>query len=138
MTTPLTVEQVERSLRRLLRGGKLSNIPKRQTDRDILLALAAARLESDQPADEADVNIALNEWLAGFCTPAIDHVTIRRHLVDYGYLRRDAPGRLYKVYAGRLDATITHEARKIKPADIMTDLEAERASRKADRNSNNA
>jgi hypothetical protein len=127
----IDAKQLKQSLRRLLRGGELTGLPKRRADRYMLLALAAARLDPDRAYSESEVNILLGTWLASFCsTITMDHVTIRRFLVDHRFLRRDPSGRFYKVNAAIIDATIDDSAKAIHPRDVLDELELERLSRK--------
>lgn len=119
------------TLRRMLKGGKLTNIPKRKSDRDLILALAAARFEPDRAYSESEVNVLLDGWLKTFCSPRrIDYVTIRRFLIDMRYLRRDSEGRMYKLHGARLEGEITPAAQKIEPGEILAELELERGMRK--------
>lgn len=119
------------ALKRMLKGGKLTSIPRRKSDRDLLLALAAARFEPDCAYSESDVNILLDGWLKTFCSPRrVDYVTIRRFLIDMRYLRRDAGGRMYKLHGARLEGEITPTARKIDPGQILAELELARGMRK--------
>jgi len=55
-------------------------------------------LESDREYAEIEINDMLKTWKRDVA-PAIhsDHVTIRRHLVDYGQLERTADGGRYRV-----------------------------------------
>ena len=55
-------------------------------------------LDSRRTYTEAQVNAVLKEWCRDVA-PAIeiDHVTLRRMLVDYGELERTADGRAYRV-----------------------------------------
>ncbi|MBD3647690.1 MAG: DUF2087 domain-containing protein [Pseudomonadales bacterium] len=119
------------ALKRMLKGGKLTNIPRRKSDRDLLLALAAAQFARESAYSESDVNVLLDGWLKSFCSPRhVDYVTVRRYLIDLGYLRRDAGGRIYKLYPARLDGEITPEAARVEPRKILTELELERGMRK--------
>ena len=50
-------------------------------------------LDSERTYSESEINDLLQEWSRDVA-PAIqvDHVTLRRHLVDYGHLERTADG----------------------------------------------
>ena len=61
------------------------------------LGLAACTLPADVVLREADVNMALKHSLSGSCSfLAVDHVELRRWLVDAGWLSRDGFGREYR------------------------------------------
>src|SRR3954469_11045809 len=94
---------VDATLRRLLANGPLTGMPTRRDDVELLLQLAAARFESGNIYSEKDVNELLREWLATFSQPyGIDHVSLRRELVDARLLVRDASGSEYRLNARRL------------------------------------
>ena len=122
-------EEPRRALERMLANGPLTAVPKRPSDQDLLVALAAARFDPAQTYDEAAVNETLKAWVATFCEPdAIDHVTLRRLLVDSRLMTRTASGSSYRVdraKAGRLEA-----AEGIDPAAVLAAIRAERAARK--------
>jgi hypothetical protein len=61
-----------------------------------VLAAAALAVAPERDHDEAAVNAALRDWLAGAgAMLATDHVELRRWLVDCGLLARDGYGRRY-------------------------------------------
>ncbi|MDQ5824833.1 MAG: DUF2087 domain-containing protein [Chloroflexota bacterium] len=64
-----------------LRGGRLSAFPKKQEQIIIILEEVARKFEPDKQYAERDVNVILEEVNEDYCT-------LRRHLVDYGYLDR--------------------------------------------------
>jgi hypothetical protein len=74
--------------------------PRRRTDREILIKSILLLLDSRRRYTEREVNAALKDWCRDVA-PAIDvdHVTLRRLLVDYGELERTADGRAYRVGA---------------------------------------
>jgi hypothetical protein len=65
-----------------VRDGRLTAIPRRRPLMLAACALLASRFEPGRSYDEKEVNAIL----AG---DAPDHATLRRHLVDEGFLRRD-------------------------------------------------
>jgi hypothetical protein len=68
-----------------------------QADRLLALALPASRLPVGETATEAEVNARLRDSLgeeAAFID--VDHVELRRWLVDSGWWRRDGFGRRYE------------------------------------------
>ncbi len=64
-----------------LRGGRLTSLPTRAAYRMAALELLAERFERDRLYDEREVNAILAE-------DAPDPATLRRLLVDHGYLGR--------------------------------------------------
>ena len=62
----------------------------------LMLAAAALRFAPAQVYTERDVNHRLRAWLGGVgAMLAVDHVELRRWLVDTGVLTRDGFGRAY-------------------------------------------
>jgi len=118
---------VTAALRRLLANGPLTGWPRRPADQALLVALAAARFEGGRDYAESEVNEILESWLATFCAPyGIDHVSMRRALVDARFLVRDAAGAAYRVNAQAApEAAGTPE-----PAALLAEIEAGRAERK--------
>jgi len=63
----------------------------------VALVAAALAIAASRPHTEAEVNAALEAWLAGpGAMLATDHVELRRWLVDTGLLGRDGFGREYR------------------------------------------
>ena len=117
---------------RLLRGGRLHGLPTRQTDLELLLAIAAAQFAPRRGYTEREVNSLLKVWLPVILTEhAIDHVTVRRYLIDYGLLRRDAFGTRYQLGDRELDEWLTADARSVDPGAILAELARARAERRA-------
>lgn len=99
-------ESILGALRRMLANGPMTGLPRRPSDQEVLLALAALRFEAGRPYRESEVNEALREWLGGFFAPyGIDHVTMRRMLVDRRFLARDRAGSTYAADAERIRGT---------------------------------
>jgi len=118
-------------LKRLLANGPLTGLPMRRADEKLLLRMAAARFEAGRAYREAEVNELLERWLGTFCAPyGVDHVTMRRRLVDSRLLVRDSAGAEYRLAPGlggelAADATLKEE-----PASILEQLREEREARK--------
>ena len=72
--------------------------PRAKRDREILMKSIALDLDEKATYSERDVNEQLKRWLREIA-PAIevDHVTLRRWLVDYGHLERTRDGKQYRV-----------------------------------------
>jgi tRNA(adenine34) deaminase len=77
----------------------------RQDDFRAVLAAAALALDEGAGYDEAGVNARLKAWLAGpGAMIDVDHVELRRWLVDTGLVQRDGYGRRYARSAPAPDA----------------------------------
>jgi hypothetical protein len=72
--------------------------PRKRRDAEILVKSILMLLDSSAEYAEREINRVLQEWKHGVA-PAIhtDHVTLRRMLIDGGYLERTADGSRYRV-----------------------------------------
>jgi hypothetical protein len=68
--------------------GPLRSIPRAPEQRLTVLAVVAGRFEMGRPYTEKEVNLVLEPVLT-------DYVTLRRYLVDYGFLQRTNDGSQY-------------------------------------------
>lgn len=94
-TIPAT--EYESRLRALLGAGGLRvGFPKKRRDLWILLHAIAERFGADERLDEVEVNRRIAAFLAERAPGwEMDRATLRRALVDDGFLERDASGRAY-------------------------------------------
>ena len=80
----------------LVLGGR--ELPKKQLDRHILLISSILKLEPGRRYSENELNDELRTWTSRFGGPfGLDHVTLRRYLVDEKYLARDPAGGTYEL-----------------------------------------
>jgi hypothetical protein len=72
--------------------------PRARRDREILMQSILMSLDSARTYEEGEINDLLRTWQREVA-PAleVDHVTLRRILVDYGRLERTASGSSYRV-----------------------------------------
>jgi len=96
----ITCDEFKNRLVALCVQGHLSGFPRKPRDRHILLKSIVLTLDLAQAYAERDINEKLKEWLAntGRCID-LDHVSMRRELVDEGYLQRDSSGARYRISA---------------------------------------
>lgn len=114
------------ALRRMLSNGPLTGWPRRPSDQDLLVELAAGRFEPGREYREAEVNEVLKGWLGTFCAPfGIDHVTMRRMLVDARLLLREKNGSTY-----RAGPEAMRRSEAVEPAQVLAQVSDERAARK--------
>lgn len=113
------------------RGAALGNM--NRADLLLCLALAARCLPRGELRDEAGVNDALKTWLA--TTGAmlrVDHVELRRTLVDYALWQRDGYGRAYQ-RAAPLDDELDRLAAALETFDAERLVVEHRAAHEAQR-----
>jgi len=71
--------------------------PKRQQDRWVLLQAIARRLHEGELLTEREANARIQNWLLGpGAALAVDFVTVRRALIDYGFWDRESGGSGYR------------------------------------------
>lgn len=127
---PLARNEVLKALRRLLSNGRLDSFPKRDEDRQMLLALGAWRVREAAVAGEKELNELLDSWLSGFCYPGLDHVSFRRALVDFEFMGRSIDGARYWLNTPQIHRILTPDALDVEPAEVMVRAEREREARK--------
>lgn len=130
-------DKAENVLRRLFGPGRLRRLPKKADDTQLILALAISDLDPTTLHAEHDINVHLSAWLDGIASRSLDYVTLRRYLVDYGFLIRERSGAWYRLMESRVSETVDVEARTIKVHEIFDDVRRERdARRRAYKSSN--
>ncbi len=100
MTAIITLEEFQQRLSELcLRGGPTS-FPRRRRNRHILLKSVALTLDKRAEYTEPEVNTKLRLWLQDVGAPFhLDHVDLRRYLIDEEFLGRSKDGSRYWVAA---------------------------------------
>lgn len=79
-------ERVVSVLRAFVRDGRLLGLPAQRSRRTVVLEHIAQSFEPGVDYPEAEVNEALRTWAAD---SGVDHVSLRRYLVDEMLLRRE-------------------------------------------------
>jgi hypothetical protein len=79
----------EMTLETFMPGGKLHTMPLKQGQIVVILDEIARRFEPDRQYSEREINTLLEETTEDFAT-------VRRFLVDYGYLTRTRDGSVYQ------------------------------------------
>ena len=94
----ITADEFKQRLEALLLSPGGRGLPRKRRDWDILFKSITLALEAGRDYSEKEVNQIVEEWLDGIGQAIeIDYVTLRRHLVDAGYLIRDLAGTSYRV-----------------------------------------
>jgi hypothetical protein len=110
-------------------------LPQLERDRAVLFKSAVLVLPAAAGLSESNVNEALKQWLAEVGRGVeIDHVALRRALVDAGWLTRSADGREYRVGDGRGAASrFAPDVDAVDPAGVVRRALEEIARRKRER-----
>ena len=124
-----TREDLDGLFRRLLQSGRLEGFPKNPDHLHMVLAVAAGGLARRRPYAEWEVNEALAAWLDSVHA-AIDHVTLRRRMVDCGFLKRTTNGSRYFLNYGRVVEVLGDPVIEVDAAAIIDDVAIERQERK--------
>lgn len=127
-----TRQNVEGLFRRLLQSGRLQGFPTHPDELDTVLAVAAGCLIRRRPCAEWEINELLSDWLASV-RAEIDHVTLRRRMVDYGFLVRRMDGSVYFLNYGRVAEVLGDPAIEIDAGAIGEDILRDREARKRSR-----
>ena len=94
----VTLDEFKRRLVELCARRGKSGFPRRQRDRHILLKSVTLTFDKTKEYTERQVNQQLLSWLQDVgCWIELDHVNLRRDLVDLGYLARSKDGSRYWV-----------------------------------------
>ena len=81
-----------------LRSG-LAGLPRDDASRHVLFTSMVAAFPADTLLDQPEVDARLMHWIETSGIKELDHVTLRRSLVDAGYLCRRADGSAYRAVA---------------------------------------
>ena len=95
---PISVPEFKKRLAQLCLTSKSPELPRRQRDRQIVFKSIALRLSKGRAYTEQEINRALANWTVEIGhSPEVDHVTLRRSLIDEKYLERSEDGSLYRL-----------------------------------------
>jgi len=109
----------------MILGGQ--GFPKKDLDRHILFLSATFGLDPGRRYTERELNEELRKWTARFGTPvSLDHVTLRRFLVDEHYVQRDSAGQSYELTTTGWPYTFDPS---VKALDLEALIDEERAAR---------
>ena len=124
---PMNNRQFEKRLVELcLRGGQTC-LPRKRADRHIQLQSIVLCLDGEKTYTEKEVQLELQLWLTGIGEHILtDHATLRRLLVDEGYMTRDRNGSVYRV-AGRVPHPIIFDP-SIAGVDVRLVMDRNRIS----------
>ena len=109
-------------------GGR--GLPRKATDRHILLK-SVTLLMGNHDYTEKELNRLLCKWLEHVGRNLdLDHVSLRRELVDIGYVDRDSRGSVYR--AGSLKTVISFDASidELDPIELVNTARAAKDERK--------
>lgn len=110
---------------------KGNGMPSKKEDRHILLVSALLGLETGREYSEKELNETLRVWATNFGdNVGLDHVTLRRSLVDERYLNRDAAGKVYVATREALPFTLDSAIWSLDLKGLVNDAQKDREERK--------
>ena len=113
-----------------LRGGG-RGFPRKHRDQLILFKSITLMLEPKRTYSEPEVNECLAKWLSQVGRSLeIDPVSLRRSLVDAGYLIRDPAGKRYQVEGKQTIGLFEAEIEEITPVVVVEEAYRETEERK--------
>jgi hypothetical protein len=126
----ITEQQFKSRFVKLVMGGG-SLLKKKVEDQHILFVSSVQTLEPSRRYSESELNEALIPWSVTFGEDfGLDHVTLRRHLVDEGYLLRDAAGRDYMLNMENPPATYDPGIAELDHESMLEEALKEREERR--------
>lgn len=113
----------------LIQGRHL--LPKKRVELQMLLLSTILNLDPDTTYSEPQINKELRHWISRFGTNlTIDHVTLRRHLVDESILLRDQNGSSYSLASQFPFFSFDASIKQLDLDELVTQSEENRAARK--------
>ncbi len=119
-------------LRKVLPEGRLNRIPRHPEHRNIILAIFCLELQRRYPYSEIELNDFLKVQLGHMCS-TVDHVTCRRYLIDFGFVKRDRAGTRYFLNFPKVEASLANDVMASAPALVKAALQAGRRRSHASR-----
>lgn len=109
------------------------SLPRKRRDQMILFKSVAMAFRPNQTYTESNVNATIERWLGQVGRGSeLDHVSLRRHLVDEGFLERDAAGVAYRVVGTKTADLFDPAIDALDPQQIVENARALRDRRKHD------
>ena len=114
---------------RLVQGRYL--LPKKRTELQMVLLSSVLDLNPEAIYSELQINEQLREWNSRFATGlTIDHVTLRRYLVDESILQRDRFGSSYSLVSESPCFSFDASIRELDLHSLVAQSQERRAARK--------
>jgi hypothetical protein len=119
-THPISDSEFQKRLAQLCLTSSSPEMPRRQRDRQIVLKSVALCLAKERTYTEQEINAALGDWAAEVGhSLAVDHVTLRRCLIDERYIERSDDGSLYWVSVPFSAGGFAPEVEEIDPRQVI-------------------
>jgi hypothetical protein len=127
--THVAADQFTNRFVTLILGGRV--MPKKLLDQHVLFFSATLALEPGRVYTEKEINEILGAWSTRFGGNFdLDHVTLRRYLVDAGYLERDDSGASYRLGQGETAFAFDESIKQLDLAELISEAVRARELRK--------
>jgi hypothetical protein len=131
MSSPISIAEFKDRLAALCLKGGQRGFPRKPRDRHILFKSIILMLETQRTYTEAELNEELRQWLSQVGqTIELDHVSLRRYLVDAGYLIRDGAGRSYQVALEQTGDVLEPGIETLDPVVVLAEVERQLEAQK--------
>jgi hypothetical protein len=129
---PIQPEQFTRRLAELCLRSNLSAIPKKELDQHILLKSAVLLIGTAGVLSEKEITEKTHIWVTDICPiQGYDRVSMRRWLVDTGYVLRSRDGAAYQIaQPGPRPELFAAEVDQLDIPQVIAEARAEIARRK--------
>ena len=125
----ITENEFKKRLTSLILGAR--DFPKKHQDRHILLKSSTLGLTPGEIYTESQINDNLQGWTSAFGGNfGLDHVTMRRYLIDDGYVQRDPAGGSYQLGASELEFTYDDSIMGLDLEELIRQAQLERERKK--------
>lgn len=127
----ISCEDFKKRLVALAIKSGLSGFPVKRRDQLILLKAVSNGFKPDQTYEERDVNeIIRSQIMCLKCLAGLDHITVRRQLVDERFLSRENDGSRYRLGPGPDLVLFEDTLTDLDITAVLAEGEAELAARK--------
>lgn len=127
----ITVAEFAKRLAALCLNRGDGGLPKKRRDQHILFKSISQGLDSNSVYTEVQLKERLQAWLNTVGIEVrIDHVSLRRYLVDAGYIIRDPAGSEYAPVVKPHSELFDSDIDTLDPAEIVEHALTERSERK--------
>ncbi len=128
---PISSQVFTKRLVALCTSGGGRGMPSHPRDLQILLKSMSLCFASQENYTEQQVNELLQAWLRDVGQHVeIDHATLRRYLVDTGYLKRDKAGQSYQLVEDWQKEFFEPEVERLVPAALIEEARQRALARK--------
>lgn len=115
---------------RLVHGRHL--LPKKRTELHMLLLSSVLNFDLDTTYSESQINEELHHWISRFgASLSIDHVTLRRYLIDESILQRDQFGSSYSLAPQNPFFSFDASIKELDLDRLVAQSQEDRAARKS-------